>query len=159
MYGFKHIRLIPFFFIQTNVVGTFNVIRLSAGLFNKNKPDNDGLRGVIINTGGMEAFHGTMGQAPIAAASGAIHSMTRPLASDFSDQGIRVVSIAPGFIKTPLLDYLPADTIEEIANECIMGPKRFGDPDEFAHMVQSIVANPYINATTIQLSGGMKINF
>lgn len=135
------------------------MIRLSAKLFSKNEPDDDGLRGVIINTGGMEGFHGTMGQTSIAAASGAIHSMTRPLAADFSDQGIRVVSIAPGFIKTPLIDYIPADTTEEIANECIMGPKRFGDPDEFAHMVQSIVANPYINATTIQLSGGLKISF
>lgn len=135
------------------------MIRLTAKLFNKNEPDDDGLRGVIINTGGMEAFHGTMGQTSIAAASGAIHSMTRPLAADFSDQGIRVVSIAPGFIKTPLIDYIPADTSEEIANECIMAPKRFGDPDEFAHMVQSIVTNPYINATTIQFSGGLKIDF
>lgn len=135
------------------------MIRLSAGLFNKNKPDDDGLRGVVINTGGMEGIHGTMGQTSIAAASGAIHSMTRPLAADFSNKGIRVVSIAPGFIKTPLIDYLPAETIEEIANECILTPKRFGDPDEFAHMVQMIIANPYLNATTIELSGGLRINF
>lgn len=135
------------------------MIRLTAKLFSKNEPDEDGLRGVIINTGGMEAFHGTLGQTSIAAASGAIHSMTRPLAADFSNQGIRVVSIAPGFIKTPLIDYIPADTAEEIAYECILGPKRFGDPDEFAHIVQSIVSNPYINATTIQFSGGLKIDF
>lgn len=135
------------------------MIRLSARLFAKNEPDDDGLRGVIINTGGMEAFNGTLGQTSIAAAAGAIHSMSRPLAADFSDQGIRVVSIAPGFFKTPLIDYLPSDTTEEIANESVMAPKRFGDPDEFAHMVQSIVANPYINATTIQLSGGLKFSF
>lgn len=135
------------------------MIRLTAKLFNKNEPDDDGLRGVIINTSGIEAFNGTMGQTSIAAASGAIHSMTRPLAADFSDRGIRVVSIAPGFIKTPLIDYIPADTSEEIANECILSPKRFGDPDEFAHMVQSIVTNPYINATTIQFSGGLKMDF
>lgn len=140
-------------------MGTFNVTRLTVELINKNEPDEDGLRGVIINTGGVEAYHGTMGQSTIAAASGAIHSMTRPLAADFSTQGIRVVSIAPGFVKTPLLDYIPNDTTEAIATECIKAPKRFGDPDEFAHLVQSIVANPYINATTIELSGGLKIEF
>lgn len=139
-------------------MGTFNVTRLTVELINKNEPDEDGLRGVIINTGGVEGYRGTMGQTAIAAASGAIHSMTRPLAADFSEQGIRVVSIAPGFIKTPLLDYIPNDTTEAIASECIMSPKRFGDPDEYAHLVQSIVANPYINATTIQLSGGLKID-
>lgn len=133
--------------------------RLTVALINKNEPDEDGLRGVIINTGGMEGFHGTMGQTSIAAASGAIHSMTRPLAADFSDQGIRVVSIAPGFIKTPLVDYIPTDAIDEIANECIMAPKRLGDPDEFAHLVETIIKNPYINGTTIQLSGGLKLSF
>lgn len=135
------------------------MVRLTVGLINKNEPDANGLRGVIINTGGIEGFHGTMGQTAIAAASGAIHSMTRPMAADFSDQGIRVVSIAPGFVKTPLLDYIPNDTIYEIANGCIMAPKRLGDPNEFAQMVQTIIENPYINATTIQLSGGLKFNF
>lgn len=140
-------------------MGTFNVTRLTVELINKNEPDDNGLRGVIINTGGMEGFQGTMGQTATAAASGAIHSMTRPLAADFSNQGIRVVAIAPGFIKTPLVDYIPNDTVDEISNECILAPKRFGDPDEFAHLVQTIITNPYINGTTIQLSGGLKFSF
>lgn len=131
--------------------------RLTVELINKNEPDEDGLRGVIINTGGVEGYRGTLGQTTIAAASGAIHAMTRPLAADFSEQGIRVVTIAPGFIRTPLIDYLPTATVEAISNECIMAPKRFGDPDEFAHLVQTIVSNPYINATTVTLSGGLKM--
>ncbi|XP_055309708.1 3-hydroxyacyl-CoA dehydrogenase type-2-like [Sitodiplosis mosellana] len=144
--------------LKTNVLGTFNVIRLSAGLIGKNEPDENGLRGVIVNTSGTEAFRGTLGQTALAAACGAIHSMTRPLALDLSDQGIRVVSIAPGFIRTPLLDYIPSETTEAISQECIISPKRFGDPDEFAHVVQSIVTNPYINATTIEVSGGIQMN-
>lgn len=129
--------------------------RLAVGLIGKNEPDENGLRGVVINTSGTEAFNGTLGQASIAAASGAIHSMTRPIAVDLGAQGIRVVSIAPGLIKTPLLDFIPAETAEEMYTECVIAPQRFGDPDEFAHIVQSIIANPYINATTIELSGGV----
>lgn len=140
-------------------MGTFNVIRLSVGLISKNEPDDDGLRGVIINTSGSEAFRGTFGQTANAAASGAIHSMTKPLAFDFGERGIRVVSVAPGFIKTPLLDYIPEETTEAISTECIITPKRFGDPDEFAHVVQSIVTNPYINATTIEVTGGIQLSF
>lgn len=131
--------------------------RLAVGLIGQNEPDDNGLRGVIINTAGVEAFQGTLGQTAIAAASGAIHSMTRPLASDFGAQGIRVVTIAPGFIKTPLIDYLPPETEENIAAECITAPKRLGDPDEFAHVVQMIVSNPYINATTIEVSAGIQM--
>lgn len=139
------------------MLGTFNVTRLAVGLIGQNEPDDNGLRGVIINTSGAEAFQGTLGQSAIAAASGAIHSMTRPLAVDFGERGIRVVTIAPGFIKTPLMDYLPPETEENIASECIISPKRFGDPDEFAHVAQMIISNPYINATTIELSAGLQL--
>lgn len=142
---------------QTKVVGTFNVIRLSAELIGKNEPDNDGLRGVIINTSGVEATKGALGQTATAAASGAINSMTRPLAVDFSERGIRVVTIAPGLMKTPLLDQISSDIVESLSQECVTAPKRFGEPDEFAHLVQSIISNPYINGTTIELSGGLRL--
>lgn len=85
--------------------------------------------------------------------------MTRPLAKDFGTQGIRVVTIAPGLIKTPVIDYFPKDTEDAISQECIIAPNRFGEPDEFAHLVQSIVVNPYINGTTIELSAGLNITF
>ncbi|XP_031635607.1 3-hydroxyacyl-CoA dehydrogenase type-2-like [Contarinia nasturtii] len=123
--------------MKTNVVGTFNVSRLAVGLIGKNTPDNDGLRDVIINTAGIEAFDGVQGQTATAAASGSIHSLTKPMATDFEDIGIREVAIAPGIIQTPLNDQIPRD--------------------EFAQLVQTIVANPYINATTIELSAGLNL--
>lgn len=83
-------------FFQTNVVGTFNVIRLTAGLMAKNEPDINDLRGVIVNTSGYQAFNGSTGQVATAAAAGAIHSTTVPLAIDLAERGIRVVTVAPG---------------------------------------------------------------
>lgn len=135
-------------------MGTLNVIRLAVGLIAKNEPDDNNLRGVIVNTSGMEGFHGMSGQVAIAAASGAINSLTEPLASEFSAYGIRVVTIAPGLIRTPLCDHFPAE-VEESLNEIVLGPHRFGHPDEYAHLVQTIITNPYINATTIDLSAGL----
>lgn len=138
-------------------MGAFNVTRLAAGLIGKNEPDSNGLRGVVINTSGVEAFNGTSGQVATAAAGGAINSLTYPLAADFKEQGIRVVTIAPGIFRTQLADHFPKRTEEAIANECIPAPKRFGHPDEFAHVVQSIIANPYINSTTIEMSAGLNL--
>lgn len=138
-------------------MGTLNVIRLAVAIIAKNDPDDNNLRGVIINTSGVEAFHGTTGQVATAAASGAINSLTRPLASEFAGYGIRVVTIAPGLIRTPLCDHFPAE-VEENINEILLGPHRFGHPDEYAHLVQTIISNPYINATTIDLSAGLKFD-
>lgn len=143
---------------QTNVVGTFNVIRLAVGLIGENEPDQDGLRGVVVNTSGMEAFKGASGQVAIAASAAAITCLTLPLAKDLGDQGIRVVTIAPGIIRTQLVDHYPTQDEEAISNECIISPHRFGNPDEFAHTVQSIIANPYLNATTIEVSAGLNLN-
>lgn len=142
---------------QTNVVGTLNVIRCAAGLIAKNTPDDNNLRGVIINTSGVEAFNGTAGQVATSAASGAINSLNEPLASEFAAYGIRVVSIAPGLIRSPLCDHFPAE-VEASINEIVLSPHRFGHADEFAHIVQTIIANPYINATTIDLSAGLNLN-
>lgn len=132
--------------------------RLGAGLIGKNEPDENGLRGIIINTSGIEAFNGTGGQVATAAACGAIHSLTRPLAEDLKHQGIRVVTIAPGIFRTQLVDHFPAEIEEVIASECIIAPNRFGHPDEFAHLVHSIVVNPFINATTIDISAGLNLD-
>ncbi|XP_031641175.1 3-hydroxyacyl-CoA dehydrogenase type-2-like [Contarinia nasturtii] len=144
--------------LMTNVGGTINVIRLTAQLFANNQPDEGGLRGVIINTSGVEAFNGIMGQTSIAAASGAIHSMTKPLAEDFARTGIRVVTISPGFIRSPMNNYFPKHLEESLGLYCVTVPNRYGNGDEFAHLVQSIVQNPYINGTTIELSGGMRMS-
>lgn len=123
----------------------------------KNEPDYNELRGVVINTSGTDGFTGTFGRSATAAASGAIKSLTRPLAIELAESGIRVVNIATGFMKTPLNDYIPSATAEHINTQCILSPNRFGNPDEFAYLVQSIVNNPYINATTIELSGGIQM--
>merc|ERR1711928_255864 len=93
--------------VMVNTVGTFNVIRLAVGLMGKNEPNEDGQRGVVINTASVAAFDGQMGQAAYAASKGAIVGMTLPIARDLSSQGIRVCTIAPGLFKTPLLESLP----------------------------------------------------
>lgn len=140
-------------------MGTFNVIRLAVGLIGENEPDENGLRGVVINTSGAQAFQSSMGQSTNSAAAGAIHSMTRPLSFDLADNGIRVVTIVPGVMNTPINNSIPPETAEIIAGDYIILPKRFGEPDEFAHVVQTIVQNPYINSTTIEVSGGLQAGF
>lgn len=129
--------------------------RQAVGLIAQNSPDDNDMRGVIINTSGMEAFHGMSGQVAIAAASGGINALTEPLASEFAAYGIRVVTIAPGLIRTPVCDHFPTE-VEETLGEVALAPHRFGHPDEYAHLVQTIISNPYINATTIDLSAGLR---
>lgn len=145
-------------FCQANVLGTYNVSRLAAGLIAKNEPDENGLKGVIVNTSGVEATRGSGGQVVSAAACGAIQALTQSLAADFTPEGIRVVAISPGLIKTKLCDHYPKEVEDAIANECILAPHRMGHPDEFAYAVQSIVSNPYFNATTIELSAGLNFS-
>lgn len=139
-------------------MGTFNVCRFAADLMSKNECDADNLRGVIVNTSGMEAFKASMGETTNSAASGAIHSMTKPMASEFGKVGIRVVSIAPAFIQTPMLDNIAEEFKNVIYDDYEITARRPGDPDEFAYLVQTIIQNPYLNATTIELNGGLRIN-
>lgn len=140
-------------------MGTFNVIQQTAPLFSKNEPDGNGLRGVIINTSGIEADRGSSAQVAIAASAGAINNMTRPIAADFADQGIRVVTISPAFMGTPLNEYVIKEVGDAILDNNFSTPIRFADPDAYAHLVQSIVGNPSINAVTIEVSGGAGFTF
>lgn len=84
--------------------------------------------------------------------------MTEPIAKDFAEAKIRCVTIAVGWIKTPYLDYIPPMTLRTILKDCMVSPN-FGSPDEFAHLAQSVVVNPHINATTIQLAAGVNMTF
>ncbi|XP_031623496.1 3-hydroxyacyl-CoA dehydrogenase type-2-like [Contarinia nasturtii] len=143
--------------LMTNVLGTINVIRLTAKLFVKNRPDDDGIRGVIVNTSGGDAFNGSFGNVTNSAACGAIHSMTKPLAIDLGTDGIRVVTIAPSFIETPMIENYSELLKESICTDSLTNPRRFGDADEFAYLVQAIILNPYINSTTIELSAGLRL--
>ncbi|CAH2054253.1 unnamed protein product, partial [Iphiclides podalirius] len=141
--------------VNTNTIGTFNTIRLAAGLIGKNDPDNNGQRGVIVNTASTIAYDGDIGQAGYAASTAAIIGMTLPIARDLASRGIRVVTIAPGVFDTPLVSYLPEKMIEFIKRMTPF-PSRLGKPEEFAHLVTSIVENPMLNGEVIRLDGAQR---
>lgn len=137
-------------------MGTFNVIRLSAALMGANEPNDDGERGVIINTASVAAYDGQIGQAAYAASKAAVVGMTLPIARDFSAIGIRVVTIAPGLFNTPMLAALPESVRRSLA-DTVPFPKRLGNPEEYAQLVESIVNNPLINGETIRLDGALRM--
>ncbi|XP_067132868.1 3-hydroxyacyl-CoA dehydrogenase type-2-like [Centruroides vittatus] len=141
--------------LNVNVIGTFNILRLAAGMMGKNMPDTNGQRGLIINTSSICAFDGEIGQSAYSASSGAINAMTLPIARDLSTQGIRCCTVAPGLFRTPLLN-LP-EKIISFLSETICFPNRPGLPEEFAHLVQYIVENPMINGEVIRLDGGLRL--
>lgn len=142
---------------QTNLVGTYSVNLHSVRLIGKNEVDANGLRGVLINTAGIEGIRGHAGQSATAAASRAIMHMTKPLAREFHENGIRVVTIAPGLFKTPLTDFFTPEVDKVLQKDCMFTPNRFGDVDEFAHLAETIVINPSLNACTIDLSAGFNV--
>ncbi|XP_023941133.1 3-hydroxyacyl-CoA dehydrogenase type-2 [Bicyclus anynana] len=142
--------------IEVNLIGTFNVIRLAAGLIGKNTADADGQRGVIINTASIAAFDGQIGQAAYSASKAGIVGMTLPIARDLSKQGIRVVTIAPGLFRTPLMELLPETAIRDL-EAAVPFPPRLGHPHEFALLVQSIIQNPMINGETIRIDGSLRM--
>jgi len=141
---------------MVNTVGTFNVIRLSAGLIGQNPMDDDNQRGVIINTASVAAYEGQCGQAAYSASKGAIVGMTLPIARDLSTQGIRVNTIAPGLFNTPLLASLP-EKVRAFLAKTVPNPSRLGDPDEFAHLVQFMVLNHMMNGETVRCDGAIRM--
>ncbi|XP_047525034.1 3-hydroxyacyl-CoA dehydrogenase type-2 [Pieris napi] len=142
--------------IEVNLVGTFNVIRLVAGLIGKNAPNADGQRGVIINTASIAAFDGQIGQAAYSASKAGVVGMTLPVARDLAKQGIRVVTIAPGLFRTPMMEQLPEPAIKQLESS-VPFPSRLGRPEEYALLVQSIIQNPMINGETIRLDGSLRM--
>lgn len=142
--------------IQINLVGTFDVLRRAAAQMATNEPDEEGERGVIINTASTAAFDGQIGQAAYSASKAGVVGMTLPIARDLASLGIRVNTIAPGTFDTPLLALLPEPQRQALAAN-IPFPKRLGRPAEFAALVRHIVENPYINAETIRLDAGLRM--
>ncbi|CAK9802621.1 3-hydroxyacyl-CoA dehydrogenase type-2 [Anthophora plagiata] len=142
--------------LNVNVTGTFNVIRLSVPLMYKNVPNQDGQRGVIINTASIAAYEGQIGQLAYSASKGAIVAMTLPLARDFAKPGFRVVTIAPGVFDTPLLSSLP-EKVRVFLMRTVPFPSRLGNPDEFAKLAQHIVENNYLNGEVIRLDGALRM--
>ncbi|KAL2711442.1 3-hydroxyacyl-CoA dehydrogenase type-2-like [Vespula squamosa] len=143
--------------MKVNTIGTFNVIRLTVALIGENTPNEDGARGVIINTASVAAYDGQMGQAAYSASKGAVVGMTLPIARDLSKQGIRIVTIAPGLFDTPLFGSLP-DKVRDSLCKMIPHPQRLGKPDEYAQLAQHIIENPLLNGTTIRLDGALRMS-
>ena len=143
--------------ILVNLVGTFNVLRLAAEKMSENEPFNeDGGRGVIINTASVAAYDGQIGQAAYSASKGGIVSMTLPIARDLGPIGVRVNTIVPGLIRTPLLEGGGPEFVEKLEAQ-VEYPKRLGDPAEIAHLAVMMVENDYINAECVRLDGGIRM--
>jgi len=142
--------------VNVNLMGTFNVLRLSAAAMISNTPNEDGERGLCINTASIAAYEGQIGQLAYAATKGGIVSMTVPAARDLADNGVRVCTIAPGLFDTPLLAKLPQAMREALAAS-IPFPRRFGKPEEYAELVLHIANNPMLNGEVIRLDGALRM--
>lgn len=141
--------------LQVNLVGTFNVLRYAAEQMAKNELV-DGERGVIINTASIAAYEGQQGQAAYSASKGGVVSMTLPVARDLAAYGIRVNTIVPGLIHTPLFDSLEPHVVAALSTS-VLNPQRLGRPDEIAHTAAYIVENAYVNGECIRVDGGIRM--
>jgi NAD(P)-dependent dehydrogenase (short-subunit alcohol dehydrogenase family) len=142
--------------VEINLIGTFNVIRLAAAEMAAHDPNEEGERGVIVNTASIAAFDGQIGQAAYSASKGGVVGMTLPIARDLAGVGIRVCTIAPGTFDTPMLAMAPQPVRDALA-AAIPFPSRLGRPGEFAALVRHIVENPVLNGETIRLDGALRM--
>jgi len=143
--------------INVNLIGSFNVLRLAAAQMASQEPlDDDGQCGVIINTASIAAYEGQIGQAAYSASKGGIVGMTLPIARDLASVGIRVNTIVPGLIHTPLFDTLPDQAYTSLVASTLY-PKRLGRPEEIAHLSKYIVENDYTNGECIRMDGGIRM--
>jgi NAD(P)-dependent dehydrogenase (short-subunit alcohol dehydrogenase family) len=144
--------------VKVNLIGTFAVIRAAAPMMMENEPNEEGERGVIINTASIAAFDGQIGQSAYASTKGGIVSMTLPLTREFARNGIRVMAILPGIVNTPLLAKNTPEVLDNLAKQ-VPFPPRLGKPEEFASLACHIVDNPYLNGESIRLDGGLRMGF
>ena len=142
--------------LQVNVGGTFNVARLAAARMAQAEPNSGGERGVIVCTASVAAYDGQIGQTAYSASKGGIVAMTLPMARDLAGSGIRVVTIAPGIFKTPMLAGLP-EAAQASLGQQVPFPSRLGDPDEYGALAQHIVENTMLNGETIRLDGALRM--
>ncbi len=145
--------------IQINLIGSFNVLSRAAAAMAVTEPlTDDGQRGAIVNMASAAAFDGQIGQAAYSASKGGIVGMTLPIARDLSAVGIRVNTIAPGLIDTPIYGEGEAsDQFKAHLGESVLFPKRLGTAEELAFMVIDLITNPYMNAETIRVDGGIRM--
>lgn len=142
--------------IRVNLVGTYNMVRLTAARIARLEPLADGERGVMVMTASVAAYDGQVGQEAYSASKGGIVSMTLPLARDMAQHGIRVCTIAPGLFETPLMRTLPEPVQQSLAAS-IPFPSRLGRPEEFAALAAHIVTNVHLNGETIRLDGALRM--
>ena len=142
--------------VKVNLIGTFNVLRLAATAMSANEPDDQGERGVCVNTASIAAYDGQIGQTAYAASKAGIVGLTLPAARDLAGRGIRVNTIAPGLFDTPLLAALPEENRQALGAG-IPFPSRLGDPAEFAQLAHAIVENQMLNGETIRLDGAIRM--
>lgn len=142
--------------IQINLLGTYYVMSHAANLMSALDPLEHGERGVIINTASVAYQDGQIGQAAYSASKGGIAAMSLPVAREFARMGVRVLAIAPGLFKTPMMEGLPEDVTASIA-AAVPFPARLGDPGEYALLVQQAIENPYLNGTTIRIDGAVRL--
>jgi len=142
--------------LDINVAGTFHVASLLASAMSKNEPDADGQRGCLVMTASVAAFDGQIGQAAYSASKGAIAAMTLPMARDLSAIGVRVCTIAPGVVETPIYDQLAPEVLESLATQQLF-PKRLGRPAEYAALVNHIADNTFLNGEVIRLDAGTRL--
>jgi NAD(P)-dependent dehydrogenase (short-subunit alcohol dehydrogenase family) len=142
--------------ITVNLIGTFNMIRLAAEAMCRNEPEPTGERGVLISTASVAAYDGQIGQAAYSASKGGVVGMTLPIARDLARELIRVVTIAPGLFKTPLLGSLPEEAQASLGKQ-VPHPARLGDPDEYGALAVHIVENPMLNGEVIRLDGAIRM--
>lgn len=142
--------------MQINLIGAFNMIRHAATAMARNEPNTAGERGVIVNTASVAAFEGQIGQAAYAASKGGMIAMTLPIARELSRQGIRVMTIAPGIMETPMLLGMPQE-VRDSLGKMVPFPSRLGQPAEFAGLVRHIFENTYLNGEVIRLDGAIRM--
>ncbi len=142
--------------VEVNLIGTFNVITLAAQAIAKTEADEHGQRGVVINTASIAAFDGQIGQVAYAASKGGVVGLGLPAARDLASSGIRVVTIAPGIIDTPMLATVSEDFRQALADG-IPFPKRLGRAEEYANLALSIIAQDYLNGEVIRLDGALRM--
>jgi len=144
--------------VEVNLIGTFNCTRLAASAISRTQPLADGQRGVVVSTASIAAYDGQIGQAAYSASKGGIVGLTLPVARDLAVVGIRVNTIAPGLVDTPIYDVFPdpAEFKEQLRRD-VLYPPRLGRAEEFASLVMEIVRNDYFNAEVVRLDGGARL--
>ena len=142
--------------VNINLVGAFNMLRLAAVMMAEGKPNEEGERGVIINTASVAAYEGQIGQAAYAASKAGVVAMTLPIARELARFGIRINTIAPGLFLTPMMETLPQD-VQDSLGKATPFPPRLGRPSEFAALAQAIVENVMLNGETIRLDGAVRL--